>query len=138
MIFTSSLSFIYILLFIITYNIVIYYFNNKVILNILLIIGSIIILSTITTFGSLSIILLISILVFYGGIFLKKRKNNKRYLSLFIGILILLFLIKNYQIANIEALQRIGLSYILFRLIHFLVDSSDNKIQGYSMIAFLN
>ena len=82
---------------------------------------------------------MVSTSVYFGGQFLSQKPNRKKpYLSIFIAALIILFLLKNYHIVEMAALQRIGLSYILFRLIHFLVDSSKGKIKEFSLLAFLN
>ena len=139
MIFTGNTSFIYIVLFIIIYNSLSMITKNKKLSNPLLMMGNIIVLTGITSINSIGILLTTSALVFFFSRFLNKnKKHNKLYLSLFIGILILLFVIKNYNIADLELLHRVGLSYILFRLIHFLVDSANNKIQEYNLITFLN
>jgi membrane protein involved in D-alanine export len=138
MIFTGNTSFIYVLLFIIVYNFSAIVIRRKLLSNLLLIIGSIVVLTTITNIYSIGILLLISSFVYYGGRFLKQKKQNKKHLFLFVSLLICLFVIKNYKIADLELLHRIGLSYILFRLIHFLVDSSKNKIQDFNLITFLN
>jgi D-alanyl-lipoteichoic acid acyltransferase DltB (MBOAT superfamily) len=139
MIFLTNISFIYIIIFIIIYNISSITFRNRRVSNILLFIGSITILSTLTTINSLGIIIAISTLVFFAGYFLnKKPQSNKVYLSIFIGILIALFVVKNYKLAELALLQRIGISYVLFRLIHFLIDSFNKKIHEYNLLNFLN
>ncbi len=139
MIFISSLSFSYIILFILVYNGVQLFTRNKQILNWLLLFGSVLILNTITSLDSLAILVVVSGFVFRTGLSLSRNKKWKRLrLNLSIGLLITLFCVKNYDLANFDLLQRIGLSYILFRLIHFLIDSSKDKIHQYDIFSFLN
>lgn len=139
MIFTGNISFIYIILFIIVYNISSLLIQKKEVLNFLLVIGNLIILTTIVNISTIGILTVISALVFFCGKFLNNiRQHNKLYLSFFISILIVLFVIKNYKITDLELLQRVGLSYILFRLIHFLIDSHNNKIHNHNLWVFLN
>ena len=105
----------------------------------LLLLGSVIVLSTLTTFVSLGLILIISTLVYHGGKLLGRLQKRNLYLQgLMIAVLIFLFVLKNYKIVGFDLLQRIGLSYILFRLIHFLIESGNKSIKEYSWINFLN
>jgi len=139
MIFLSNVSFAYIILFILIYNGAVLVSKNKQILNWLLLVGSVLILNTIITFESLGIVLFISVGVFFTGKLLGSNPPKKRlYLNFSIGILIILFCLKNYNLGNFDLLQRVGLSYILFRLIHFLIDSSKQKIHDYNALSFLN
>lgn len=139
MIFTHISSFFYILLFIFIYNLCSYIWKNRTLNNALLILGNIVVLSTLTTFISLGFILLISSLVYWAGKHLSKLPTKKRWLQgVFIGILILLFVLKNYKIVGFDLLQRIGLSYILFRLIHFIIESGNKSIKDYSWMNFVN
>ncbi len=139
MIFLENSSFIYILSFIIIYNFCSLIFKNKTLSNILLLIGSFLILGTICSTDSLAVVIGASILVYFGGKHLNKRtKNRKLYLGIFIGVLVSLFIIKNYNITELKPLSTLGLSYILFRLIHFLIESNRNKITEYSFLSFIN
>jgi len=138
-IFFENVSFIYVIIFILVYNITTSFFKRKIISNFLLLLGSIIILNCLTSLESIGVLISTSGFVFLGGIFLSKIKNNNKiYLLLFITILISLFIVKNYKLADISLLERVGLSYILFRLLHFLIDSSDKKIKNYDLISFIN
>lgn len=139
MIFIENVSFFYVVAFILIYNTVQLISKNRLILNLLLLSGNIIVLTTLSNIQSIGILLLIASLVFFAGKFLGNNKKKKNfYLFIFIGILILLFVIKNYKIADLSLVQRIGLSYILFRLIHFLVDSNRKQIQEYNPLTFCN
>ena len=139
MIFFENISFIYVIIFIIVYNVIKVFFKSKMISNFLLFFGSILILNCLTSLDSIGIVIFTSVLVFLGGIFLRKIKNNNKiYLFIFITILISLFIVKNYKLADISLLERVGLSYILFRLLHFLIDSSNKKIKNYELTSFIN
>ncbi len=139
MIFLDNSTFLYILIFIIIYNCCSFFIKNKTVSNILLIAGSFIILKTICSTESIITVLVTSSLVFFAGNFLSKtKKKRKLFLGIFIGIIITLFILKNYSITEFKLLSRIGLSYILFRLIHFLIDSANNKILEYNFLSFLN
>lgn len=139
MIFTNISSFFYILLFIVIYNVCSYLFKSKVLSNILLLLGSIVVLSTLTSFVSLGIVIALSSLVYLGGKKLSKLPKRSILLQgLFIGVLVFLFVLKNYKIVGFDLLQRIGLSYILFRLIHFIIESSKKSIKEYSWMNFVN
>lgn len=139
MIFLESSSFFYVVAFILIYNGVWFVSTSKLVLNLLLLLGSIIVLTTVSDIQSIGILLLVSSLVFFAGKFLSKsKKNNNFYLFIFIAILILLFIIKNYRIVDLSLVNRVGLSYILFRLIHFLVDSNRKQIHEYDMLTFCN
>lgn len=139
MIFLDNSTFLYILIFIIVYNCCSLILKNKTVSNVLLIIGSFIILQTICSTESIITVLVSSSLVFFAGKFLSKKKENKKlFLGFFIGTIVAIFIIKNYNITEIKLLSGIGLSYILFRLIHFLIDSANNKILEYNFLSFLN
>ncbi|MBD79834.1 MAG: hypothetical protein CL840_13045 [Crocinitomicaceae bacterium] len=139
MIFNDNYSFLLVIAFIVVYNAFAFFYRNQYALNILLVGGSIIILSTISSIASIGIVLCVSALVFFCGKYLSKREERSDFfLLLFIGILVFLFVLKNYNLASFELLHRIGLSYILFRLIHFLVESSKKNIVDYNLLSFLN
>ena len=103
-----------------------------------MVLGSVVVLTTLTNITSLGIIIGLSVAVFFGGKFLRNLEKPKRWQALFIGVLILLFVLKNYKIADFDLLQRIGLSYILFRLIHFLIESANKNIHTYDLGSFIN
>ncbi len=139
MIFLENNSFIYILIFIIVYNCCSLIFKNKTLSNLLLILGSFIVLTTICSRDSVIAILSISTLVFYGGKLLNNKKRRKKVLlGVFIGILVALFIVKNYKLANLNVISAVGFSYILFRLIHFLIESYKGTISEYNVLSFLN
>lgn len=140
MIFNDIPSFFYIILFILLYNIVNSFSTKQIYNNLILLLGSIIVLKSITSIGSLALISGVCIIVYYSGIFLSKTNiKHKRTILYLLNIsLILLFSIKNYKLVELDILSRIGLSYILFRLIHFLIESSKKQINSYSLLSFIN
>lgn len=139
MIFLSNISFAYVILFILIYNLSQFLYRNKQLSNWLLVAGSIIVLTTILTLQSIAIVTLISLLVYWMGKLISKKDQKKQLIkSITISILLILFVIKNYNLANFDLLQRVGLSYILFRLIHFIIESSKNNIQDYNTLSFIN
>jgi len=139
MIFIDNISFLYVIAFILAYNLARQLSRNKLFLNLLLIIGSVAVLTTVSNLSSIGGVLIISLIVFLGGKLLNWQTKFKRgYLFILVSALIVLFIIKNYQIADFSLVQRIGLSYILFRLIHYLIDSSRGKIEDYNVLSFLN
>lgn len=140
MIFDNIPSFFYVIIFIILYNVVNRFVTQQIYNNIILLVGSLIVLTTITTLNSLALISGVSIAVYFSGIFLSrtKIKYKKSILYLLNFTLILLFSLKNYKLVGLDILSRIGLSYILFRLIHFLIESSKKQIKSYSLLSFIN
>lgn len=139
MIFIDNISFLYVIAFIFAYNLARQLTSNKIFLNLLLILGSVTVLTTVSNLSSIGGVLIISLLVFLGGILINRQTKFKRgFLYILVSALIILFIIKNYQIADFSLVQRIGLSYILFRLIHFLIDSSRGKIHDNNLLSFLN
>lgn len=139
MIFLNNLSFIYVLIFIIGYNILASVIKNQWLKNIALLFGSILILKTIPGLDSVFTILGIALLVFVSGLVLSKMSRFRHvFMTVVVALLVVLFIINNYSIHGLSLLKRLGLSYILFRLIHFLVDSSNQRIKEYNLLSFLN
>jgi alginate O-acetyltransferase complex protein AlgI len=99
----------------------------------------------------LIVIAILSLLIFITGKVLQKR-NSKTLLFSTISVVLILFSIRNYpylqdNISNgvlsflnapILSVQKLGLSYILFRFIHYLVESFNHKIHKPNFITFLN
>lgn len=106
--------------------------------NILLFVANIVILSTLTTLESLGLLLAINVGVFYAGKALIKNPHRKWIKPTLISALIGLFVVKNYHIVEIDLLQRVGLSYILFRQIHFILESAKGTIKRLSPLTFVN
>jgi membrane protein involved in D-alanine export len=138
MIFTENLSFFYVLVFILLYN-ALYGLVQKVVWrNILLFVANIVILNTLTTLESLGMLLAINVGVFYAGKALIKNPHLRWIKPTLITLLIGLFVAKNYHIVEIDLLQRVGLSYILFRQIHFILESAKGTIKRLNPLTFIN
>src|SRR5690606_33168609 len=112
--------------------------DNPSVLSSILLAGNIIILNTVTSLSSLGILLIISLSTFGFGYLIHKYQEARRLLPTFIIILVTLFILKNFHLTGLALVERIGLSYILFRLIHFLIDSGKDKISSYDLLAFCN
>ena len=157
MFFTNSLEFIVILIFTLLFNVVKWLFPLSVKLrSVLLLVGSYLILSLIVDPNTLLILSLMMIAVYgVAGILLTVEfpgEKKKKLLTVSLTGLIMLFCVRNYTwlsdiigtigfqntVSQINLVGRIGLSYILFRLLHFLVDAYRNKIQNLGLIPFLN
>ncbi len=86
--------------------------------------------------------LLFFILLGYVFIHIVQRAHSAVYLGLFVGLIILLFIyFKRYTAIDFlppisSPYVVIGLSYILFRVIHLLIDAHDKAVPG--KISFLN
>ena len=116
-----------------------------------LLIGNLVILSTMVSYHTLGVHILISGAVFGLGKFISTGDNQRaRFVTGFsILALVVLFFIRNYPKAlGIESfqltsdpssiIQRLGISYILFRHIQFLVDSFKKRIRVYSLLDYIN
>ena len=151
MLFNNYLIFTYVLLFVIIYNIAKHFIKNRVVRNILIFGGNLFILLTIVKEHSLIVLMALSLFIFLIGKLLQK-KDKKWILSISVIFVITLFSIRNYEFVqellikvklsfiNTPALsvQKIGLSYILFRYIHWLIESSKKKIHDSDFLTFLN
>ena len=95
MIFLTNISFAYVILFILIYNLSQFLYRNKQLSNWLLVAGSIIVLTTILTLQSIAIVTLISLLVYWIGKLISKKDQKKKLIkSITILILLILFVIK--------------------------------------------
>lgn len=151
MFFENYLIFIYIICFVVIYNIATLITKNAVFRNIIILAGNIAILLTLVKEHTIIVLSVLSLLVFLIGKLLQK-KNSKTVLSVTLSFILILFTIRNYpyiqnQIsegffsflkAPILSVQKIGLSYILFRYVHFLVESYKTTIQKSNFVTFIN
>lgn len=137
MLFFTDLSFLYVVFFILLFHLV-RPFANVQIQKTLLFFGSVIIICLVTDFKSVFVIAGLSIVTFAIGYTFSKSIRARPLLPWVICILFALFILRNYQLEGVQLLHRVGLSYILFRFIHFLNDSCDDKIHHYDILTFLN
>lgn len=157
MFFSSYAEFILISAFIVLFNLLSRVFPSYLFFRSLLMLsGSALILSTIVDKNTMFIMFsLISGTFVIGKILEKKNLEvsfRKKLLFASLSFLLLLFCIRNYSwigsffnfiglaksIESISLVGRIGLSYILFRLLHFLVDAFRGKIYRMDYLVFLN
>ena len=151
MFFNDYIVFIYILFFVIIYNLVKRFVKARFVKNILILFGSLLVLLTVVMEHSLIVISVISLLVFVTGRVLQKR-NSRTVLTAILTFIIILFIIRNYpfiqdlvsksflSIINgpILSVQKVGLSYILFRYVHWLVESYRKTIHKSDLLTFLS
>ncbi len=137
MLFLDGVSFIYILVFIVAFNVLRRLSNHAVLLNIALLCGTITVLKLVIDIPTLLIMTGICAATYFTALHLYKATSRET-LGVAIAVLVALFVLRNYQLAGVELVKRVGMSYILFRLIHFLVDSHGHKIANYNLVTFLN
>ena len=151
MLFNSYLIFSYIFLFVVIYNIAKRFSNNRLVRNIIILTGNLFVLLTLVHEHTLIVLAIVSLLVFLTGKVLQK-KNIKWLLFLSVLGIILFFSIRNYDVLQvllaksrlfiirdpILSVQKIGLSYIIFRYIHWLVESAKRTVNESDFLTFLN
>ena len=151
MLFNNYTIFVYITLFIVSYNLLKRFVTTRSVRNLVLTLGNLLILLTVVKEHSIIVISVISLLVFIVGKLLQTRKIRWLYWSILLFILAL-FSIRNYEAVQsllnnsflsvingpVLSVQKVGLSYILFRLVHYLVDSYKSKIQNSDLLTFLS
>ncbi len=151
MLFNNYLIFTYILLFVIIYNTAKCFIKNRLSRNILILGGNLFVLLTIVKEHSLIVLMTLSLFIFLIGKLLQK-KDKKWILSISVIFVIILFSIRNYELVQellikvklsfintpVLSVQKIGLSYILFRYIHWLIESSKKTIHDSDFLTFLN
>ena len=151
MFFSNYLIFIYIVIFVAIYNVAKLVSKRVLLKNGVILIGNLLILLTLVKEHTLIVLAIVSLAVYLIGILLNRR-NSKLLLSASLFFTIALFSIRNYpyvqellestwlSIANkpILSVQKIGLSYILFRYVHWLIESYKSTIKDANFITFLN
>jgi alginate O-acetyltransferase complex protein AlgI len=151
MLFNNYSIFLYILLFVCIYNIIKRFTEKRIIRNSFLLVGNLLILLTLVKEHTLIVLAALSLLIFYMGKFMQ-FKRSKAFLSSALVLVLLLFIIRNYSIVQncltdsfldvlnkpILSVQKLGLSYILFRFVHYLIESYKKTIHKPNFITFLN
>ena len=126
-------------------------FKKEWLNHILLLAGNILILTNITTPKSLFWLSLLAALVYVEGLLLHYRKNGGA-LAVFLILLLAVFAVRNYPLVqswlgsswenglskHFLSIEKIGLSYILFRMIHWLVENYKHTIRTRNFICYLN
>lgn len=151
MLFTSYELFFSILLFVLLFVIVKWGLKKSWLCDILLVGGNILILTHIVSWKSLFLLSLLALLAYGAGLLLRKRKSGW-VLALSLSLLILLFAVRNYPLVqtwlggwwtevlgkHFLSVEKIGLSYILFRIIHWLVENYKGTLRSRDFLTYLN
>lgn len=151
MFFNDYIVFIYIAIFVVIYNLTKAFIRSRVLKNLLIIFASLLVLLTVVNEHSLIVLSVISLLVYFVGLGLQK-KHSGILLTAILLFVVGLFSIRNYPfIQNILSesyisfinepvlsVQKLGISYILFRYVHWLVESYRNTIYRSDPLTFLN
>ena len=125
--------------------------KNQIIKGIITLSGSGVIIFTLVGEHTLIVLSLISLFTFLIGKALQLKKSLPL-LVFFLNFILLLFIIRNYPFVQdilsnsvfhflnepIISVKKIGLSYILFRYVHFLVESYKGSITKSNFLTFLN
>ena len=151
MLFSSYELFFEILIFVFLFVLVKWGFKKSWLDNLLLVGGNILILLHIVSWKSLFLLSLLALLAYGAGLLLWKRKSGW-VLGIVLSLLILLFSVRNYPLVqtwlgdwwtnllckHFLSVEKIGLSYILFRLIHWLVESYKGTLRSRNFLTYLN
>ena len=151
MLFTSYELFFTILLFVLLFVLCKWTFRKSWLDNLLLVGGNILILTHIVSWKSLFLLSLLALLAYGAGLLLRKRKSGW-VLAFALSLLILLFSVRNYPLVqswlggwwtdilgkHFLSVEKIGLSYILFRLVHWLVESYKGTLRSRDFLTYLN
>ena len=151
MFFNSYSVFITIVIFVLVFNAARFLTANIYIRNLVLLFGTLIIGLTLVKEHTIIVLAITSVLVFTIGRVLNSN-HSLRLLQSALFIVISLFSIRNYPYlhdnlstvfleyikAPILSVQKLGLSYIIFRYIHYLVESYKNKIREANLLTFLS
>ncbi len=139
MFFSSSGEFVFVTLFLVSY-LVVSCLPVKWPRKWGLFLGNLALLSTVVNEYTIGVQLVLSLLVFAVGTHLLKSQRNTRsrkILGVSISVLIGLFIYRNYS-TDITLIGRLGISYILFRHIQFLVDASKKRFTQLNVLDYFN
>jgi D-alanyl-lipoteichoic acid acyltransferase DltB (MBOAT superfamily) len=151
MFFNDYIVFLYIAIFVALYNVVKSFVKARGIKNVVILFASLLVLLTVIREHSLIVLSVISLLVYAAGLVLQKKKNAFLF-SFSLIFVLLLFCIRNYPFVQdlisksvlsiinepILSVQKVGISYILFRFVHWLVETYRKTIHHSDFLTFLN
>jgi len=151
MFFENYHIFFYIILFIAVYNIAKRISKNIWIRISIIFIGNLLMILTLVKEHTFIVLSVLSLIVFLIGKYLQHR-DSKPLLIAGLVLVISLFSIRNYPFiqelltdtfleflnAPILSVQKLGLSYILFRYVHWLIESNKRTIHKSNFLIFLN
>lgn len=150
MLFNSYTTFFCILIFIVVFSICKFVCKNNFVNQLFLLVGNCLILTTIVSPRSLLLISILAVLIFFVGFALQKKDSNLL-LSISLIVLIAGFSLRNYPLVqtmfgewwlsmkkHVISIEKIGLSYMLFRMIHWLVESNKHTLRSANFLSFIN
>lgn len=151
MIFDSYTVFTLILLVVAFYNIARLITNNYLIKNVFLLAGNLLILLHYIREHSFIVIGVLGLFVYLVGFVLRRRRSTAL-ATIGIAVVVTLFAVRNFPtlqnllnssflaftVAPVLSVQKVGISYILFRMVHFLAESYNRKIRISHPLIFLN
>lgn len=151
MLFGDYMLFFEILLFVLLFVACKWAFGRGWLSNVLLLIGNAFILTKIVSPRSVFILFLISVIIYGAGVLLYHRRY-KWLLATALVILVSFFSIRNYPLVqswfgswwedilqkHFLSIEKLGLSYILFRMIHWLVESYRKTIRSLNFLSYAN
>ncbi len=119
--------------------------------HLLILIGNVVVLTYVVSPKSLFLLALVALLMYGAGILLHRRKKGWL-LALTLTVLIAVFAVRNYPFVqhflgdwwqsvlrkHFLSLEKIGLSYVLFRMIHWLVESYRGTLRNQHFIPYVN
>lgn len=151
MLFHSGQLFFSILVFILLFVGCRWIFQKGWLNNVVILLGNALILTCLVRPNSLLILMVVA-LVCYGAGLLLYRKPRGWLLALVLILLVVLFAIRQYPLVwrwfgefwthsmkkPFFSVQKLGLSYILFRLIHWLVECHKRTVRSQNFLSYIN
>lgn len=151
MFFENYHVFLYIILFVVIYNVAKRVSKNVWVRNSVIFIGNLLMILTLVKEHTFIVLTILSLFVFLIGKYLQKRSSKPLFIA-GIVLVITLFTIRNYPFvqglitdsfldflnAPILSVQKLGLSYILFRYVHWIIESNKRTIEKSNFLVFLN
>lgn len=126
-------------------------FRNEWLNHILLLGGNVLILTHIVSPKSLFLLAVVAVVAYGVGLLLRKQRLGAL-LAITLTLLILLFAVRNYPLVqswlggwwtdtldkHFLSVEKIGLSYMLFRIIHWLVESCRGTLRTRNFLSYIN
>lgn len=151
MLFTDYALFFDALLFTLLFAGCRYLFRKEWLNHFLLIGGNILILTHIVSPKSLFLLSVIAAVAYVAGLLLQKRRSGAL-LAGTLTLLLTLFAVRNYTLVqswlgdwwtntlgkHFLSVEKVGLSYILFRIIHWLVESYRGTLRTRNVLTYIN
>ena len=151
MLFQSGQLFFCILLFITVFVVCKWVFRKSWLNNVVLLLGNALVLTNIVRLQSVLILLIVATVCYGAGVLLQ-RKKWRWLLALTLVLLVALFAIRSYPLVwkwfgefwttNMKkpffSVEKLGLSYILFRLIHWLVECRRGTLRTRNFLSYIN